>query len=112
MIDEATYYGGSLKKTLAAEYHISPRRERFGHFDATGSNFAVRLPDATQLRTGLDTMLVAAFTNTLTVKDKTGATLTTIGVDRVKRFHLLDNSTAAGVWHFSAGLAVSLGTAV
>lgn len=101
MTPEATFYGGSVKATLSAEYHLSPRGQRLAVLDPTATLYAVRLSDARQHRLGCPPPHAVANSSgadTLTVKDKAGNTLTTVGPGKVREFELLDNATQAGEW--------------
>lgn len=60
--------------------------------------FALTLPPANEASTGADTLITNTGSNTLTVKDNTGATITTVAPGAAKYIYLTDNSTIAGFW--------------
>lgn len=104
MIGETAFGGGSRKLTLSAEYHISPQHERVGVYDPTASLYAVRLSDARQHRAGATAHVVcnSSGSNNLTVKDKAGNTLTTVGPGKAREFEVLSNASQAGEWLWTA----------
>ena len=59
----------------------------------------VNLPDATTLSNGWKVVVEASGSANMVVKDNGGTTVQTVGAGTAYEFTLLDNSTAAGVWH-------------
>ena len=112
MISAEVYAGGSVRETLAATRTLSIRGEQFAFFNGTGSGFVVKLPDARKLKPGADTFVIGAFTTVLTVQDNGGGAVETVGIDKVRRFDLVDNMTAAGTWIAGPQVPVALGAAV
>lgn len=60
--------------------------------------FAITMPDATAQSTGFDIIFLNKGAFTYTVKDSSGATLTTVAAGQVKYLYLTNNTTTAGVW--------------
>ena len=69
--------------------------------------YSLTFPAANEVSTGQDTLITNTGSSTLTVKDSTGATITTVAAGAVKYIYLTDNATVAGVW---AAVAFGVGT--
>jgi hypothetical protein len=102
VVTAATFYGGVRAVTGSFETHISSQHERLFLFDPGATPWAVRLSSGLLHKQGALAHVVAntSGANTLTVKDKSGSTLTTIAPGALRKFWLRDNSTVAGTWIF------------
>lgn len=79
------------------------------------SNYALKLPDASQVSTGRDCLIYNVGANTFTIADSTGSTLFTVSAGVAVFVYLTDNSTAAGTWStftFGAGTAATASAAL
>lgn len=73
-------------------------------------NYALKLPDASQVSTGRDCLIYNVGANTFTIADSAGSTLFTVSSGVAVFVYLTDNSTAAGTWStftFGAGTAAT-----
>ena len=69
--------------------------------------YSLTFPAANEASTGQDTLITNTGSTTLTVKDSTGATITTVAAGAAKYIYLTDNTTTAGIW---AAVAFGVGT--
>lgn len=78
--------------------------------NATVASLSVAMPDATLVANGFPTVFTNEHTNTYTVTDIGGNTITTVSSGQVKYVLLKDNSTANGTWYsfaFGAGTSTA-----
>lgn len=60
--------------------------------------YAITFPDARQVSNGQDVLVRNLGASTITIKDSTGSTITTVLTGVSKYIYLVDNATAAGSW--------------
>lgn len=96
---------GYIQYTLAADKTLEwPSTASTGDIvarimsvDCTG-DYALIMPAANEAATGQDTLITNTGASTLTIKDNSGGTITTVLAGTAKYVYLTDNITVAGTW--------------
>lgn len=102
MITPARFFGNGLwNAALAADWIVHPRLARIYTALTTTAGLFFLLPDAQKLKLGgPQIILVNALSSTqsIGVKDGSGASIATVAPGEAREFYLYANSSAAGGW--------------
>lgn len=113
---ETEWFGDSLDATITTNYRLRPPSGlpgccRFYVLRPTNPSLDATLPDARRCQIASKLVVANHGTQTLTIKDAAGGTVTTVAVGRACELLVLANATAAGSW-IALDTASTLGTSL